>query len=196
MRPQKESSPHELYLRAASAARPMAPLKLHANIIGKFMVERQLGDKVTDKVRQHTLVAKQQHLERQAILLDQPPIPVIAKSAKRKLPGSGTVVKKTAPVDQHRLAPPSLSSRRASPLPQPSRANADVRRRLVHCLAISPRLSDDAVKMVCGANTSSAARDDLLALLDDVSLTSPSTPSPLSPFSLQDCRAAGPSKEG
>jgi RNA polymerase II elongation factor ELL len=181
MRPQKESSPHELYLRAASAAKPMAPLKLYANVIGKFMVERQLGDKVTDKVRQQTMVAKAQHLERQAILLDQPPIPVpSAKNAKRKVPGSGTVLKKTPASDQLRL--PSSSSRKVSPLPQntpSSKANADVRRRLVHCLAITPRLADDVVRMVGGANTSASVREDLLALLEDVCFIFPTLPIPI-----------------
>ncbi|KAN0091339.1 hypothetical protein V8E55_004905 [Tylopilus felleus] len=175
MRPQKESSPHELYLRAASAAKPMAPLKLYANVIGKFMVERQLGEKVTDKVRQQTMVAKQQHLERQAILLDQPPIPVSGtKHSKRKIPGSGTVVKKT-PLSEH-LRVPSSSSRKVSPIPQntpSSKANADVRRRLVHCLAMSPRLSEEAVKMVGGAIISTPARDGLLALLEEVAEQQP-----------------------
>lgn len=150
----------------------MAPLKLYANVIGKFMVERQLGHKVTDKVRQQTLVAKQQHMERQAILLDQPPIPV-GKNAKRKVPGSGTMVNK----DQLRVLP--SSSRKVSPLPQntpSSKASADVRCRLVHCLAISPRLSEDAVKMVGGANIAASARDDLLALLDEVSFCSATRP--------------------
>ncbi|KAF9227150.1 hypothetical protein BS17DRAFT_878158 [Gyrodon lividus] len=172
MRPQKESSPHEIYLRAASAAKPMAPLRLYANVIGKFMVERQLGDKVTDKVRQQTMVAKQQHLERQAILLDQPPIPASgARNGKRKMPGSGTVVKKTLASDQLRVPSSTLAVRKVSPLPQnpPSfKADAGVRRRLVHCLAISPRLAEDAVKMVGGASISASAREDLLVLLEDV----------------------------
>ncbi|KAF8134447.1 hypothetical protein EV363DRAFT_1323555, partial [Boletus edulis] len=171
MRPQKESSPHELYLRAASAAKPMAPLKLYASVIGKFMVERQLGNKVTDKVRHQTMVAKQEHMERRAILLDKPPIPVSgSKHAKRKIPGSGTVVLNKTPASEHlRVASPSTASpRKVSPLPQNTRANVDVRRRLVHCLAISPRLSDEAVKMVGGAKPSTSARDELLALLQDV----------------------------
>lgn len=176
MRPQKESSPHELYLRAASAAKPMAPLKLYANIIGKFMVERQLGAKVTDKVRQQTMVAKQQHMERQAILLDKPPIPVPGtKNGKRKAPGSGTVIKKTPALEHLRVASSSaVASRKASPLlhnTPSTKANADVRRRLVHCLAISPRMAEDAVKMVGGTGVGGAARNDLLALLEEVSPT-------------------------
>ncbi|KIK27576.1 hypothetical protein PISMIDRAFT_8008 [Pisolithus microcarpus 441] len=179
MRAQQESSSHEIYLRTSSAAKPNAPLKLYANVIGKFMVERQLVAKVTDGVRQRTLEAKKAHSERQAILLEQPPIPTPAtKHAKRKTPGSGTVIKKAvAPVDQLRV--PSTSSaplRKVSPLPQnppSSRANADVRRRLVHCLAIQPRLSDDAVRMVGGANISVQAREELLRLLEEVAEQTP-----------------------
>ncbi|KAI6166045.1 hypothetical protein EDD17DRAFT_1550384 [Pisolithus thermaeus] len=179
MRAQQEGSPHEIYLRTSSAAKPNAPLKLYANVIGKFMVERQLGAKVTDGVRQRTLEAKKAHSERQAILLDQPPIPTPAtKHTKRKTPGSGTVIKKAvAPVDQLRV--PSTSStplRKVSPLPQnppSSRANADVRRRLVHCLAIEPRLSDDAVRMVGGANISVQTREELLRLIPKVAEQTP-----------------------
>ncbi|KAH7888931.1 hypothetical protein F5I97DRAFT_1925479 [Phlebopus sp. FC_14] len=170
MRPQKESSPHEIYLRTSLAAKPNAPLKLYANVIGKFMVERQLGEKVTDKVRQQTMVAKQQHLERQAILLDQPPIPVTKN--KRKLPGSGTVVRKSAASDQLRVPSSSaIPPRKVSPLPQnpPStKANSDVRRRLVHCLAIQPRLAEDAIRMVGGPAITSSAREDLVALLENI----------------------------
>ncbi|KAI6019542.1 hypothetical protein BKA83DRAFT_4307438, partial [Pisolithus microcarpus] len=81
------------------------------------------------------------HSERQAILLEQPPIPTPAtKHTKRKTPGSGTVIKKAVvPVSPLSQNPPS------------SRANADARRRLVHCLAIQPRISDDAVRMAGGA---------------------------------------------
>ncbi|KAH0828047.1 hypothetical protein J3R83DRAFT_3697 [Lanmaoa asiatica] len=202
MRPQKESSPHELYLRAASIAKPMAPLKLYANVIGKFMVERQLGDKVTDKVRQQTIVAKQQHMERKAILLDQPPIPVPgAKNGKRKMPGSGTVVKKTPVSEQLRVGSSStMASRKVSPLPQntPStKASADVRRRLVHYLAISPRLSDDAVRMVGGANISTPAREELLALLEHVSLATVSTmPVILITIHAKVAEQHGPAKKG
>ncbi|KAG9316843.1 hypothetical protein JVU11DRAFT_2913 [Chiua virens] len=156
MRPQKESSPHELYIRAASAAKPMAPLKLCANVIGKFMVERQLGDKATGKVRQQTLVAKQQHLERQAILLEHPPIPPTVKHHKRKLLGPGSVVKKTPASDQ-------------------------LRSRLFLCpftQGISPTIilkskCRHAVKMVGGASIADSAREDLLTLLDDIAEQSP-----------------------
>ena len=175
MRSQKESSPHEIYLRMSTAAKPNVPLKLYANVIGKLMVERELGAKITDGVRQRTIEAKKAHSERKAILLDQPPIPAPgSKPTKRKVPGSGMVVKKSvAPMDQLRTSSSSIApSRKVSPLPHnppSSRANVDVRRRLVHFLAMQQRLADDAIRMVGGANISAPAREDLLRLLEDVS---------------------------
>ncbi|KAH7919416.1 hypothetical protein BV22DRAFT_861485 [Leucogyrophana mollusca] len=64
MRSLKESTPHEIYLRVTSAANPMAPLQLYANVTGKFIVERQLVEKVTDKARQQIRVAEEGRSER------------------------------------------------------------------------------------------------------------------------------------
>ncbi|OAX41123.1 hypothetical protein K503DRAFT_736194 [Rhizopogon vinicolor AM-OR11-026] len=184
MRPMKESSPHEIYLRTSSAAKPNAPLKLYANVKGKFIVDRQLGAKVTDKVRQQTMEAKKQHSERQTIMLDTPPIPAAgAKNLKRKAPGSGTVVKKNP--QSHALRVPSAStavSRKVSPTPNiSSKANADVRRRLVHFLAVEPRETDLAVARVCGNNRDATARTNLLGILEDVAEQAPARRSDNSP---------------
>jgi RNA polymerase II elongation factor ELL len=162
------------------------------------LAECRFGDRVTDKVRQQTMVAKQQHMERQGIL-DQPPINVPGKNAKRTIPCFGIVLKKkTAPSDQLHLASPSTHlSRKVSPLPHnptPSKASSDVRRRLVHFLATAPCIADDVVRMVGGSITI-AAYKDLLALLHDVSLV---TPLPLFPHSStipKGCRGAA-RKEG
>ncbi|KAG1751448.1 uncharacterized protein EDB91DRAFT_1105640 [Suillus paluster] len=172
MRPLKESSPHEIYLRTSSVAKPNAPLKLYANVMGKFIVDRQLGEKVTDKVRQQTIEAKKQHSERQTIMLDAPLLPAGgAKNLKRKAPGSGTVVKKT--IQRDTLRAPSASTvtaRKISPIPQTasSKANADVRRRLIHFLAVEPRETDLAVARVCGNNCDATARANLLSILEEV----------------------------
>lgn len=169
----KESSPHEIYLRTSSAAKPNAPLKLYANVKGKFIVNRQLVAKVTDKVRQQTMEAKKQHSERHTIMLDTPPIPATSsKNLKRKVPGSGTVVKKSA--QGHTLGIPSASTtvlRKISPTPTASsKANSDVRRRLVHFLAVEPRETDLAVARVCGNHCDANARANLLSILEDVSI--------------------------
>jgi RNA polymerase II elongation factor ELL len=173
MRPMKESSPHEIYLRTSSAAKPNAPLKLYANVKGKFIVDQVLGAKVTDKVRQQTMEAKKQHSERQTIMLETPPVPAGGvKNLKRKAPGSGTVVKKNAQSHTLRVPPAStVVSRKVSPTPNTSsKPNADVRRRLVHFLAVEPRETDLAVARVCGNNCDATARANLLSILEHVSI--------------------------
>lgn len=174
MRPLKESSPHEIYLRTSSAAKPNAPLKLYANVMGKFIVDRQLGEKVTDKVRQQTIEAKKQHAERQTIMLDAPLISAAgSKNLKRKTPGSGTVVKKG--VQRDTLRTPAASTpvaRKISPMPQTasSKANADIRRRLIHFLAVEDREADLTVSRVCGRDCDAMARANLLNILEEVGM--------------------------
>lgn len=174
MRPLKESSPHEIYLRTSSAAKPNAPLKLYANVMGKFIVDRQLGEKVTDKVRQQTIEAKKQHSERQTIMLDVPLISAAGtKSLKRKTPGSGTVVKKSAQRDTLRTPAASTPvARKISPMPQTasSKANADIRRRLIHFLAVEARETDLTVSRVCGRECDDTARANLLNILEEVDM--------------------------
>ncbi|KAG1870238.1 hypothetical protein DFJ58DRAFT_765245 [Suillus subalutaceus] len=172
MRPLKESTPHEIYLRTSSAAKPNAPLKLYANVMGKFIVDRQLGEKVTDKVRQQTIEAKKQHSERQTIMLDAPLMSAAGtKNLKRKAPGSGTVVRKSAQRDTLRTPAASTPvTRKISPIPQAasSKANADIRRRLIHFLAVEPRETDLAVSRVCGNNCDDTAKANLLSILEEV----------------------------
>lgn len=172
MRPLKESTPHEIYLRTSSAAKPNAPLKLYANVMGKFIVDRQLGEKVTDKVRQQTIEAKKQHSERQTIMLDAPLMSAAGtKNLKRKAPGSGTVVKKSAQRDTLRTPAASTPvARKISPIPQAasSKANADIRRRLIHFLAVENRETDLAVSRVCGNNCDDTAKANLLSILEEV----------------------------
>ncbi|KAH7911033.1 hypothetical protein BJ138DRAFT_1151642 [Hygrophoropsis aurantiaca] len=168
MRSQKETSPHEIYLRSASAAKPMAPLKLYANVTGKFIVERELVGKVAQEVRKQTQVAQEKRSERQTILLDAPPVAVNGKATKRKQPGSSTIVKKAIHGDTLRVhSTPSSGppARKVSPLPQipPSKVqDAAARKRLIHCLALTPRLGDEVIKLVGGP------RADLVELLKDV----------------------------
>ena len=103
-------------MRTSTAAKPNVPLKLYANVIGKLIVEHQLGEKIPDGVRQRTIEAKKAHSKREAILLDQPRIPASgSKPPKRKTPGSGTVVKKSnTPTDQLRASSSSTAPTRNS----------------------------------------------------------------------------------
>ncbi|KAI0744139.1 hypothetical protein C8Q80DRAFT_1185254 [Daedaleopsis nitida] len=102
---------HELYLRVPTTHKPMAPLKLYANVIGKFMVERELGEKVQESVREATLGAEKARTERKAIYLDKPP----------DLSHTGKVKKKdAAPV---RRAPQTSNFAISSSKPSTSKAS-------------------------------------------------------------------------
>ena len=81
----------------------MAPLKLYANVTGKFTVERELGEKVQDKVRDRTQVAEKQRTERKVQMLDSPlDIPRV-NGKKRKAPSvSSSLLKKAAHNDHIR----------------------------------------------------------------------------------------------
>jgi len=179
MRPLKETSPHELYLRLASAAKPMAALRLHANVVGKFTVERELGEKVQDKVRDRTLVAEKQRLERKAILLDNPPPDLSSAANGKKRKASSTSTARNS-VKSRNESPSFLKVSSSLPLPRattprpsgqssPTRDNLrDPFNRLIHCLALSPRTVDDVIRLVGGSSASSSAKRELLDILHEV----------------------------
>jgi RNA polymerase II elongation factor ELL len=178
MRPLKEGTPHELYLRSSSAAKPMAPLKLYANVTGKFTVERELGEKVQDKVRDRTQVAEKQRTERKVQMLDSPPDIPSVNGKKRKAPSaSSALLKKAAHNDHIRNVSVSAASpsRVASPLPpttpQPTPAatkDSSVRKRMVQYLAISSHTTDEVMRAIGGADCDSATRRGLFDILCNV----------------------------
>jgi RNA polymerase II elongation factor ELL len=172
MRPLEERSPHELYLRASSAAKPMAPLKLYANVTGKFTVERELGEKVGDKVRDRTLVAQKKRTERTAILLDKPP-ELSATNGKKKKPQPTMFRKPIQPSDRQPTHNAAATRVQASPHPTPSTSKEGdnaTRVRLIHFLATStPRSPNEVVKALGGRDSHPSVQKILLGLLEDVS---------------------------
>jgi len=176
MQPYEENSPHEIYLRASSAAKPMAPLKLYANVTGKFNVQRDL-EKVQDEIRDRTLEAKQKRAERTTIMLDTPLDLSVPKSKKRKAPQ--TMFRNPVNPLEHRRIQSAPSSSPAQPLPlvTPRRLKEDaqpVRTRLIHCLALGNRTTKEIVTMVVGPGHS--MQPDLADLLVEVNfLTSSSS---------------------
>lgn len=175
MRPLKEASPHEIYLRTASAAKPNAPLKYYADVTGKFIVQRQLGGDIEDHIRVRTKDAEKERLGRKAIYLDAPPSGLNpAGSKKRSKEAASTSTRNTVPLPRRNLAPPISSqshshSPRASPLPSNSSNNSDaaisLRNRVVHCLAVTSRSTENLARMTNGGN----ADKDFLDLLNEVS---------------------------
>lgn len=161
MKPVKESSPHELYLRASSAARPNVPLRLNAIITGKFLVERELDPKVQDKVRDRTIQAEKQRTERATIILENglpPPKPPKAlKKAKN-------ITRRIPPVSSTPV--PVRPPKKLSPLPQSlTDRDATVRTRVVHCLALKHRNTFEVARLV---GLSDDIIDELNVLLDEV----------------------------
>lgn len=186
MRPSKEFSPHELYLRSSSAAKPMAPLKLYATITGKFNVERVLDSKITDKIRHQTQALEKQRNERKIQVLDAPPMLDNAKvnGKKRKAPAttsaSTSLLKRAAHNDHMKNASVQSSLRVSSPLPPrpssppmlPSSTSTlkdnSARRRMVQYLAISNRLPDDVIRAIGGSEADASTKQSLRVLLDEV----------------------------
>ncbi|KAI0684194.1 hypothetical protein BC835DRAFT_1293675 [Cytidiella melzeri] len=183
MRPHQESSPHELYIRAVPANKTTAPLKLHANVTGKFMVDRQLGSRVESLIKDKTVAAEKQRTERKTIMLNAPPPTAPPVKAAKKKP---TITKKYPAVESTRSLsasssaqpsrmvsprPPTLQAKelvpsRLSPRP-PVKRDSD-RGRLVHFLALNPRTLGEVMRSVGGVEEDQPIRPDLFELLKAV----------------------------
>lgn len=165
----KESAPHEIYLRAFTEAKPLAPLKLYANVSRKFLVGRELDDKVKDKIRDRTLEAAKQRTERKAIFLEAPPTAASGSSKKRKTQPATTASKKL-----HERFPSASSAPSPSPSPSPTRSpskDADPtgpRVRMIRCLVSQPRFEEEVVRLVGGPNCAIARKEELSQLLREV----------------------------
>lgn len=167
MRPLKENNPHDLYLRASSAAKPMAPLKLYANITGKFTVERDLI-KVQDMIRSTTLNADDIRKKRGITILDTPPSDLSAPTNKRKKPttsANSTLFRK--PIPQPR---PSTSASARAPSPLPPTSPSPLRTAIIKALAVKERSLDELVRLAPGDNDVEKRKRKVLEQLNQVCL--------------------------
>ena len=176
-----EAAPHELYLRSTPLNKPNAPLKLYANITGKITVERELDQKIEDKVSQSTADAAKAKNSRRIVVIDEPPPkkPAAASAATTKKKKAGTSVSVTRRAPQIIQAKNEGSSRLASPAPNHGKAlsplrppaattNINLRQRVIRCVAASPRTQDEVVNLVGGPSCADSTRRDVLAQLEDV----------------------------
>lgn len=153
MIPQDAERGTELYLRAPTASKPNTPLKLFGNVIGKFMVERDLA-KVAEQLRDKTAAAEKQRSGRQTVVLDS--IPDAANGGKRK----------PAPPARRSGAPSASASGAASPAPRFSQETLEGwRTQMVRCLATEPRQADEVLKLVGGPQAGPPARQALREIL-------------------------------
>jgi RNA polymerase II elongation factor ELL len=162
VRSAKENYPHDLYLRASSAAKPMAPLKLYANITGEFTVTIQ------NQIRAPTVTAETKKNPRVATMLPGPPPGVSSSQTTKKGKSSGKAQSATSaflkPIPQPR---PSAST---SPLPPAT--PSPLRTAVVKALALKKRSFDELVRLV--ENDGEKGKRELVELLNQVSLP-PST---------------------
>lgn len=187
----QESTPHELYLRSALASKINAPLKLYADIAGKFIVGRELNGKSESKVHQSTADAQKSKSGGRIVVLDAPP--TLAASAT-KAKSSGSIKKRktavSAPIAATVRRVPhvvraknegSSAARGQSPPPPPPASQSSpvspaMRAQMIHLLAKGSRTKEDVLTQVGGSQTSDTLRVQLNELLVTVR-TLPDLPS-------------------
>ncbi|CAA7263200.1 unnamed protein product [Cyclocybe aegerita] len=169
----EEKSATELYLRSSSGAKKTTttPLKLHANVIGKFAVERELAD-IRDKIRESTQVATDQRNRPTTKFIDAPP-DTLQPPPKKKTPSSTTLFRNPPrPADKPKPVPPppttTPNNRPSSSTPTQRDGLVPLRKRLVHCLAVSEKLEDQLLKMLGASDRSSALRTEIFELLNEL----------------------------
>jgi RNA polymerase II elongation factor ELL len=186
MKGDRESTPHELYLRAAPASKINAPLKLYANITGRFtVVERELNGKTESKVQQSTADAQKTKSERRIVVLENPP--ALASSAtkskssapakKRKAAVSApiaTTIRRVPHVIRAKNEGSSAATGQSPPrsLPSSSPVSPAIRAQMIHLLAKGPRTKEDVITQIGGPDVSDTLRVQLNELLVTVRLLS------------------------
>lgn len=176
----QESTPHELYLRSALASKINAPLKLYADIAGKFIVGRELNGKAESKVHQSTADAQKSKSGGRIVVLDTPP--TLAASAtkskssvsskKRKPAVSAPIaatVRRVPHVVRAKNEGSSAARGQSPPPPPPSSQSSPVspamRAQMIHLLAKGSRTKEDVLTQVGGPQASETLRVQLNELL-------------------------------
>jgi RNA polymerase II elongation factor ELL len=120
-----------------------------------------------DKIREATIDAAKQR-DRKVKLIDKPPDLLKHNTKKRKEPP--TMFRNAVrPSDQAKLATSmSSSTTSASTLSKQMGKDEALRRRLVHCIAVSERTRDQILKMVGGSDCDMSLRREILILLEMV----------------------------
>ena len=177
MRHAQETTLHELYLRASSITKKTAPLKLYANVVGKFTVERELHDDVCDKLRESTQDAVNQRMTRTTQFINVPP-DIQSNSKKRKEPPSpSTMFRKPIRQSDKLMSTsnlPIVPNRTSTLTAQGSKEGSmSLRTRVVYYLAIADRTEDELVRLVGGPDCSPLLRREIHDLLEQVSESYP-----------------------
>jgi RNA polymerase II elongation factor ELL len=168
----QETAMHELYLRASSATKKNAPLKLYANVVGKFTVEqREIRNELRDKIRESTQDAAAQKNSRATVFMDTPPETQPVNKKRKDAPMFHKPLRQS---DKVKPVPPASASStpasKATSTHQPSTSNqggVPVRKRLVHCLARGEKSEEELFKLL-GGDRNASLRAEIAGLLDQV----------------------------
>lgn len=164
----------ELYVRMIQANKAgAAPLKLQGNIVGRLTVERELGEQVEKGIRERSYQAEKSKHERKTQLLEEIPKHLSTTKSSQKKTKPTKPTKSTpagrAPPDPHRSVSASLqASRVASPRPSPRPSSNSTRARMIHCVALKPRSTEEMMVLVAGVDA--GVRREVEDLVPDVSL--------------------------
>ena len=176
MRYDKEKENQELFIRTTMPTRPNAPLRLNANVVGKFAVEKVLSDKLSQRMHNATAAALKQKAERKVPMVDGPPpavsAPVASKPApKRKAPAKSTpksstptIVKSYATASPN----PAAGSNGSSSVALPKELATQYRQRLIHYLALGSATVQDIFKEFGGSEIDHNTRAGIMDLIHDV----------------------------
>ncbi|KAG7098881.1 hypothetical protein E1B28_000781 [Marasmius oreades] len=144
---QKEEISHEIYIRAATANKLNAPLRCHANVVGKLsLTDRELDPGTEARIKMATKDAREQRDAPKTKYIDTPSdLPQHANSKTRKKDSTSMWRKPVKPSDQPRLSafvnPSTIASHtRTSHLLSSSQMSAEIvalRKQIIHYLARS-----------------------------------------------------------
>ncbi|KDR75949.1 hypothetical protein GALMADRAFT_517944 [Galerina marginata CBS 339.88] len=178
MQHSQETAIHEIFLRASSATKKSAPLKLHAHVIGKFSVERELSEGQRERVRESTQDAANQRNSRTTLFIE--PLPT-DNPRKRKEPQMFR--KPLRPADKLKAAqvmPTMTPASKNSAIPSQAQRDA-FRKRLLHYLALGDKTEEQVHKHLGGPDRTTSPRreiQDLLVQLAEPVATSSTDKSP------------------
>jgi len=164
----QENSLNEVYLRAASATKKNAPLKLYANVVGKLTIEqREIGNDLRDKIRESTQGAVAHKNSRATVFMDNPPE---TQTITKKRKEVSMFHKPLRPSDKPKPVPPAPTSTPPSKPTTPIQSHGvPVRTRLVHCLARGDKQEEELFKLLGASDRSSYLHTEVVKLLDQVS---------------------------
>lgn len=168
MRYSEETTQNDLYLRTSSATKKNAPLKLYANVVGKFSVERVLGNGVRDKVRESTQDAANQRNSRTTVFMETPPDLPSTSGKKRKDPPA-MFRKPLRPSDKPKPAPAPALVNKLPPV-QRDTPISPLRKHIIRLLAVSekPKTTEDIMNSLNVSERNPPSRREVQDLLEQV----------------------------